>query len=397
MNRRLFNSPLGISQGLSFKNNPAILAAAIPAAIGAVGGFASTAASNSFNRWSVTEQMRFQNQMYDKQRQDQLDDQKWQEASARRMFDYTNEYNSPSNQMARYREAGLNPYIHSTAGALTSGNASPVSQPSTSPRAIQGNLSIPSFDASGISNGMSAVGESLFRATELNQQKLKIQGEISRMIPELRKFMDDDELGQVIRNVYGVNGNINRIDSFVNAELERVQGEAVKSRVEGELAVKYGDKQAAQMYSLAEYQMNKYEAEFKQIQENIENMRVERNLSRVSIKRVESEIQEIASKIVVNIASAWNLRKQGEKFVADTKTVNAMREYLVSTARSDSRLRALQSYLSGADPFTNGYNYWHGKHQESVVAKGVISDALDTNLIEQIFERALNGSVTIGR
>lgn len=111
-----------------------------------------------------------QSDMYNRQRTDALDD--WQREMA--MWEKTNEYNSPKQQMQRFREAGLNPN-------LIYGQGTTAQKPEP-PRATSGNhpnQQAPQVDYS----GMAVNGEGLMRIllmqantenTQANTDNLKV-------------------------------------------------------------------------------------------------------------------------------------------------------------------------------------------------------------------------------
>lgn len=99
--------------------------------------------------------------MLDKQIQEEWD-----------MWNAENEYNSPTAQMQRYADAGVNPYM--AVGNVTSGNASSMSSPSAQPASVpqmQGATMMPA-DMSGLS-GLRGIAS---RFVELMQAKEDIKG-----------------------------------------------------------------------------------------------------------------------------------------------------------------------------------------------------------------------------
>lgn len=84
------------------------LPAAVIPLIGAAAQFGGGLMANASNEKMNAANHRFQWEMYDRQRGHALDD-----------WNMQNEYNSPKNQMQRYKDAGLNPF--SVAGNMSSG------------------------------------------------------------------------------------------------------------------------------------------------------------------------------------------------------------------------------------------------------------------------------------
>lgn len=84
------------------------------------------------------------------------------------LVDKMNEYNSPKNQLARYREAGLNPNL--MYGNIQNGNqSSPVQYRS------------PQMDASMAVNSLNAAVSNLLQNKQLELQNKKIQAEVTNM------------------------------------------------------------------------------------------------------------------------------------------------------------------------------------------------------------------------
>lgn len=82
-------------------------------------------------------------------------------AHNQKMWQLQNDYNSPVNQMARYREAGLNP--HMMYGSVSSGNSTNVPE-FDAPRMENAYQSL----ANGISGGFNTFSDTLFRAKQLD-------------------------------------------------------------------------------------------------------------------------------------------------------------------------------------------------------------------------------------
>ena len=135
---------------------------------------------NALNRsWQTTENA---NSRAFTKRENQLG-RDWEE----KMWNLQNQYNSPSAMMARYREAGLNPFLNTQVGQ-GAGAASPVSTPNTSSTAPMGSPSVqgapsaipmrvPQFDMAG------ALGVSANIANQ-NANTLKTKWEIYNSILE---------------------------------------------------------------------------------------------------------------------------------------------------------------------------------------------------------------------
>lgn len=124
-----------------------ILSGAVGAGISAVGGVASTYASNqankeiammnnAFNAKMLEKQMSYNKEMYNTQLGDQWKFYNDAKQNSWDLFNASNEYNSAPAQRQRLEAAGLNPYLMMSGGSA--GTASSTSMPSGSSPSAQG-------------------------------------------------------------------------------------------------------------------------------------------------------------------------------------------------------------------------------------------------------------------
>lgn len=121
-------------------------------------GAGSSLFGNSLNNKAIEranqQSQQWQESMYNRQRQDSLADWTMQ-----------NDYNSPVSQMARLKQAGINPALYGTGGATTTAGPVRSSSPgSFTPRPKQ-------FDLSGISNSIANYQDTRVREAQVNNLK----------------------------------------------------------------------------------------------------------------------------------------------------------------------------------------------------------------------------------
>lgn len=146
---------------------PAIIeggSAVLGSALGGIFGNKSQNSANAANLQINRENNAFNERMMNKQ--DALNYEAWKRQ---------NEYNTPSAQVQRLKEAGLNPYLMMSNGNQI-GTAS--SQNSSSMASASGNPNMQAYDpSSGIANGVNAIGGAIANYISMK----KAESEISKM------------------------------------------------------------------------------------------------------------------------------------------------------------------------------------------------------------------------
>ena len=119
-------------------------------------------------------------------------------AHNKQMWELENEYNTPRNQMARYRDAGLNP--HMMFGSVTPGNAN--NAPTMdAPRMENAYAGL----ANGITSGASAVGNALMQTKLIDAQINKTNAEAENLLAgaglhRSNMALTDSKVGTEIQN-----------------------------------------------------------------------------------------------------------------------------------------------------------------------------------------------------
>lgn len=347
--RLLFNHPLGACSapfGFSKKEISETAALLIGSGISAAASVGSSAMNNyAADLRSDRQFYRTQDLM---QLQKNINMKQWQEQQ---------EYNSPAAQMQRYKEAGLNPWLMSKSDLIGSGS-SPAAAPSTSAPSVPLGDTIPM--------DMSQLGGNVAQLLGLSSQIKRNDAEsLSKIVESISKVGPDlgwDVARKMAKDLLGVFGVSNsQSERRLNAIIDGLESEARSKAVKATLDEAFGVRDANQKWALGEQALSESFA------------RIGKMSSDAKVN--EATINELASQIVRNVADAWKLRKEGEKFEADAKTVNALREFIVSQARSQAQQMNLQSFMSGADPLSPIHDYKYSKgHIKSVVGGMSITD-----------------------
>lgn len=298
-------------------------------------GFVAQNHQNKVNAREAQKQRDFtaeQNQMSrDWQSHENDTNRNWQSSESARAREWERQmyeqYNSPSAMMRQYREAGLNPFLAS-GGNLGQGigmNAPMSGSPAAgSPSSMGSGASA----AVGYGNPAQIDFGSLAKVNaEVGSQRAKSVSDYIRAIVDMYKVGGRDAAKSVADKTLPYIKDTLGLDSYFDREMEsrinNLDVDSANKQFALEMDKKWSDSERAQRI-----------AESNQIiSESVAKLQVMHRMT-------EAEIYKIATECVVNLANAYKLRKEGDKYVADAQTINAMREHLVSVAKSDAQLRS---------------------------------------------------------
>lgn len=180
--------------------NPAVLAAAGNVVSTGIGAISQGATNAKQRRWNE--------KMFNWQRNASLADWHMQ-----------NEYNSPTAQMARLREAGLNPHLVYGGGATTeAGAVKPSSAPGWNPKAP---------DFSGLGNSIFAYQDAQIKTATLDN--LKAQNTVMVQDALLRAAQVLNTTAQTAKT--GVDTELGRVDLSYASQLKEMSLEAMKAGI----------------------------------------------------------------------------------------------------------------------------------------------------------------------
>lgn len=308
-------------------------------AIGSVSSYLMNEQSAETSRKWQAEQNRQQQIWQSAENQRSRD---WEE----KMWNMSNAYNTPSAQRARLREAGFSPWQSGGGGAgVTPNLAASHGSPSAGSPSMVGAPSFPIID-NPADNMQSVLNESIrIDAESANQLAQAAQSAVMTSVALYEKTGDlksaEKYLNTSLRAVGGASFNDNSL-YFRQFELSirAKELENINKDLNNQYQKIQNDIQAKTGMPLAEANLSNIRQSTaflgKQIEEAVS--RIDLNKENIlnakeTRKLIESQIKSALSEVVANYANAYRLRKEGDKFVADTQTINAVREHVVKSAK----------------------------------------------------------------
>lgn len=241
----------------------------------------------------------------------------------REMFDKTNQYNTPQEQVSRLRAAGINPFLVGSDGLMSSGQGVMPSSPGS-----------PSFghlpDFTPLSNGVSA-------AMQMRQQQAVLDANAGNQRAQMLGLLVDN-FSKVAKSM-GLDSAKKYLDDFapffigadwqnspdkraLDAQIGKLEAEESLSKVQASIAEKWGEKRAEQ-------EMANMSMEFAKINANIGLWRSMADLNDAKVKLTDAEIKALPSRIAMQFASAASsgalAKLLGEKAITEQE----MRDWYV--------------------------------------------------------------------
>lgn len=322
----------------------------IGAGIGAVGGIASSLIGNSANKANTKEQNRFYEYMWNK----------------------TNEYNTPANQMARLKAAGLNPMI--ALQNVDTGNANSVQS-----------ADIASFDSASLAQGFQNAGSMVYNDALSSAQTRQLQAQtqgldlenafnsaiasmrVQKFIEESKKYRLDNEYQLGLNTI--MNGTMQSQIDQIRRNALISQQQLIKEHINTNSASIDLSLKRAFGWQTSEANLNllrgNYTNALASAEAAIRNARSNEKLSDAQIdywsKNVALMTLQTNSQIAVN-SSVIGLNNQKTKTeyqntsygVWNNKEMSWKVSVLASQAKLD--LKALNSTLGGAGYVFNNYS-----------------------------------------
>lgn len=342
MSRHLFDSPLGAQiapKGVP-KNVIGIGAAALAAGIMAAGSTINTAISNNQANLASLTAFNRQKELMDKQQEQSIALHK---TNLEESYRQDLLHNSPSAQMQRYREAGLNPYlIMQHEGNIGAAVSAPAGSGSVAPAPSVQQPNLQPFqlpEMSGIANMLIASSESKKNDAESFSKIMSVVPEMGRSIgwAQTRSFL------RQMMGIYGIEGS-----QYERMAENKVRGLELKNqRDEFELSLvkQFGPDKARLINSQLSVEIDKLQKEIEVLDSNVD-------LNKSSIHVNDAQIRELVTRAARNIAEKAHLD-------ADATTINALRGALVF----ESKMKAGSAYYQrGVD--------WMNFESESAKYKG---------------------------
>lgn len=276
------------------------------------------------------------------QSQENQINRKWQEEQWQKQFDATNQYNTPSAQMERYRQAGLNPYLHIN-GQVGSGQSTgtSVTPPAMAGTPQHSQMVAPRYDVVGpIANALGSYNS--VRGTDANVANQQAQADYQKALTakEIASVAGYNKAREYLNSSLGVSGISSPAERIAEGEITQLELSNEMRKIQNTIAKKYGDDQASAILANTQQQYVNMVAQVGKMASDVK-------LNDATIGRVHAESRELASRFVRNLADAYKLRKEGDHYLADTTTINAIRSSVTAMYRSNATTAELNAGMSG--------------------------------------------------
>lgn len=317
---------------------------AIAGVVSAIGSLVGGSLANHANANLNKSNMRWQEAMT-----------KWNQNWQEKMWQKENEYNTPLAQRQRLQEAGYNPWISGSGGSMSNVSQGVPQTSSPSPPSM-----IPMQDVIGPAarSGVSAAMQQVqTQAQASNQLAQAAQNGVDTAIAIYEKTGDFDTAEAFLANVLSTvgGGKIDKNSLYfqqLNLAVHGKELDNANKQLQNQYQELQNQIQAKTGMPLAEATLYKIQQEGQLLGEEIFNVAKDTLLKGQQIdnlkeaKRLISEqVRESIAHQVAYYAEAYKLRKEGDKYVADTQTINQIRDSIVATAKNQANITYNQSWL----------------------------------------------------
>lgn len=314
------------------------------AAAGFFGSIFSTSSANSTNVKLQEQTNKLNYQMFQEQMDYDWTKTQYQSNYMQQLMDRYNEYMKPTNLMARYRDAGINPFV---AGSSALGQ-SQTQMPTTFPTG----------------GSPSAVPAETARVNPLLSAN-----DVSSSILQLAQANKEVHEGK------NLDANSNRTKTLLGEELKEKIIDNQTKTFDYELKVKFGDSEKIQQINtmiseeFKNYAMaDMYDASIDEIESKIKANLAKADLDAAEAERINEQIPWIAKEMSAKLgllkaqtfaanqqgnyyiaageqarAAAFKDYQEGKKAVAETQTINDLRDVQVSFEKSRVELNEWQA------------------------------------------------------
>lgn len=255
----------------------------------------------NFLKAQANEQKRFQDAITENRF---LTDQAYRRSIEQR--DYENWYNSPEQQVERYRQAGLNPYLmmsgQNAMGSVQVGQAPVGSPPSgyhaPSPPLMQAPL-IPDMGAA-IGRSVQGVADILLRSQDMSYKRMSTLTDVMNTLA-LNKDISPDTKDKILRMcidrvMYSDDQNQRRQNMIADAELQQLENTVVLQDMEKAIAQEKNDAKRKEW----QYLVDRYPEELRKLTNEVNGI-IKRNkliddegrFKKASADLIENEVRKM--------------------------------------------------------------------------------------------------------
>lgn len=267
------------------------------------------------------------------------------------MWNLQNEYNSPKNQRKLLEEGNFNPFVQEFNGGNS--NAGSVGSPS-----MVGAPNMPHIQPI---NPL-AMSDVLMQALSVANQKEQVDSNVdvnkANIVKTLAQIALEsyDKLG--FKGYRALMSKLSPILDSINLQGSRSDS-LFNEYLANNLSMRYNQDMDSLNKELqyrlgSQYSVQQIKANLDETSARIKQIFNDIDLSQV---RTHADLKKIAAEIVVAGAQAWNLRKVGDYYVANAKTVDALRDGLSRQTTAIASMRENELYHSNIVKESNSYVY----------------------------------------
>lgn len=283
--------------------------------------------------------------VYENRKNRQFQDKQNEKA---RNFEYqmwllNNQYNTPSAQMQRYRDAHLNPFLADQT-KIGSGNSEGVP---SAPMSASGSAAMPAkVPISGIDSPFNYALEQMKVNADVSNQQAQTFN--TYMDAALKAYSDGkSELGDKIIDMgFALFGDINKENSYTKERVRlSMRAQDISNQMQNfelELKQKFGEKTAKANLGVLNKQFDKISKDIDVADMSIKLMQAEEKLKFAQTARERQQISHIIAQTKESLASAYEKFAAGALHEADTLTKDQVRSFYIKTVQ----LKALDDELS---------------------------------------------------
>lgn len=355
--RKLFSSPLGacFAPFGFFKQSD------VGTIIGSGLGLMGSLVTNQINSERAASDMSTYLNLVKKQREWQNEDKEWSKQQTYDLLENQRQYDSPSAQMQRYRDAGLNPYLALNDGSIGSGVGIVPSQPSVGSRG-----SVSPFFRPALSDSFASASDKLFNASALKSQRIASLSNLADSIPTLVKSIGSDSAKRFLSDFFGKDIDTKVVDTLIDTEVGRQSIARLRDDLQLQIEQMYGKDKAALVNQNLIFEGQKIVAD-------INKLYSEKRLN-------DASVNEVIQRSALHVA-------ERSKLNADTETVNQLRPFVVKSASMQAEVDSYNKVEEQARFIQrSGARDWmmSGLGKSEAVADQIIDDNKNANLINKI-------------